>query len=101
MISIILLMVLVSACSKEEPAASEPAKSVAGDEVFQKSCIACHSSGDIAGGQSKLDADKIHGDFSDKTELYDFVSKKMPKSAPGTLSKEKYEAVVNFLWDQE
>ena len=74
---------------------------VAGDEVFQKSCITCHSSGDIAGGQSKIDGAKIHADFTTQEDLLTFVSEKMPKSAPGSLSEEEYEAVANFLWDQK
>lgn len=97
--SLILLVGIISACSKDEPANNSAA--LAGDEVFQQSCITCHSSGDISGGQFKLDSAKIHGDFTDKTALYDFVSEKMPQSAPGSLSEEEYEAVVNYLWDQE
>ncbi len=69
----ILLLAVISACNNEDPAdqqgtapvteqeeesvsATEPAKetetsapaketAVAGDEVFQKSCVTCHSSG--------------------------------------------------------
>jgi mono/diheme cytochrome c family protein len=74
---------------------------VAGDEVFQKSCITCHSSGDIAGGQGMIDGAKIHTDFSTQEDLLTFVSEKMPKTAPGSLSEEEYEAVANFLWDQK
>ena len=74
---------------------------VAGDEVFQKSCITCHSSGDIAGGQGMIDEAKIHTDFSNQEDLLAFVSENMPKTAPGSLSEEEYEAVVNFLWDQK
>jgi mono/diheme cytochrome c family protein len=74
---------------------------VAGDEVFQKSCITCHSSGDIAGGQGMIDGAKIHTDFSNQEDLLAFVSEKMPKTAPGSLSEEEYEAVVNFLWGQK
>ncbi len=74
---------------------------VAGDEVFQNSCITCHSSGDITGGQVMIDGAKIHTDFSDQEDLLAFVSENMPKTAPGSLSEEEYEAVVNFLWDQK
>ncbi|MBV7506595.1 c-type cytochrome [Bacillus sp. sid0103] len=104
----ILMIGLLSACSDDdsskEPAskpASEPATASAGDDIFQKSCITCHSSGDITGGQVKLDSTKIHADFQKKEDLYSFVEKNMPKSAPGSLSKEQYEAVVNYLWDQK
>jgi cytochrome c5 len=112
----ILIIGLLSACNDDdkskEPAskpatetssetASEPATASAGDDIFQKSCITCHSSGDITGGQVKLDSTKIHADFKKKEELYSFVEKNMPKTAPGSLSKEQYEAVVNYLWDQK
>ncbi|MEH7085221.1 cytochrome c [Neobacillus drentensis] len=112
----ICMIGLLSACndndSSKEPAskpasettsepASEPATASAGDDIFQKSCITCHSSGDITGGQVKLDSAKIHADFQKKEELLGFVQKNMPKSAPGSLSKEQYNAVVNYLWEQK
>jgi mono/diheme cytochrome c family protein len=108
----ILMIGLLSACSGDdstkEPASkpasettSEPATASAGDDIFQKSCITCHSSGDITGGQVKLDSAKIHADFQKKEDLLGFVSKNMPKSAPGSLSKEQYDAVVSYLWDQK
>ncbi|MGG3467116.1 c-type cytochrome [Neobacillus pocheonensis] len=110
----ILLIGIMSACSKDdndsakvpakEPAkqeTSEPATTLAGDEIFQKSCITCHSSGDITGGQKVLDANRIHTDFKTKDDLQAFVSKNMPKSAPASLSKEEYDAVVSYLWDQK
>lgn len=81
----------------EDPAST----SLAGNEVFQKSCITCHSSGDITGGQAKLDGAKIHADFKTKEELLAFVEKNMPKSAPASLSQDEYQAVVDYLWDQK
>lgn len=121
-LALLMLMIgLISACSSNDESSKEPASkpasetatepaeepaepattTVAGDDVFQKSCITCHSSGDITGGQAKLDATKIHADFQKKEDLYSFVEKNMPKSAPGSLTKEEYEAVVNYLWDQK
>jgi mono/diheme cytochrome c family protein len=121
-----LLLALLAACgndeqnASEEPATEETAgsedssgnedsdttedpasTSLAGDEVFQKSCITCHSSGDITGGQAKLDGAKIHVDFKTKEELLAFVEKNMPKSAPASLSQDDYQAVVDYLWDQK
>ncbi|MEH7072729.1 c-type cytochrome [Neobacillus drentensis] len=113
---LIFMMAALSACSNDDPSkepastptsettkelASEPATASAGGDIFQKSCITCHSSGDITGGQVKLDSTKIHAVFQQKEELYSFVSKNMPKSAPGSLTKEQYDAVVNYLWDQK
>jgi mono/diheme cytochrome c family protein len=113
----ILLFGVIGACSKDEPVAKQPAANenaggnsvsgneesseIVGNEVFQQSCITCHSSGDLVGGQAKLDAVKVHADFSSEEELLAFVSKNMPKSAPGSLTKEEYEAVVKYLWDQK
>ena len=48
-----------------------------------------------------IDGTKIHTDFSNEADLLAFVSDSMPKTAPGSLSEEEYEAVVNFLWDQK
>jgi mono/diheme cytochrome c family protein len=119
-----LLLWVLAACGNDKPAASdEPAKTeetadsgdstdkedsgsavgttLAGNEIFQKSCITCHSSGDITGGQAKIDGAKIHTDFKTKEDLLAFVSKNMPQSAPASLSQEEYDAVVNYLWEQK
>lgn len=85
----------------EGEAAEETATALAGNEVFQKSCITCHSSGDITGGQAMIDGAKIHADFKTQEELLAFVSKNMPKNAPGSLSQEEYDAVVKYLWEQK
>ncbi|WP_462412820.1 c-type cytochrome [Neobacillus sp. Marseille-QA0830] len=106
---LIIFIVMISACSNGTDSQKEPAKETAtpatadvkGDEVFQKSCIACHSSGDITGGPTTLDSAKIHNDFKTEEDLSSFVSSNMPKSAPGSLSKEEYTAVVKYLWDQK
>ncbi len=110
----ILLLTVISACSNKEPAndkaagpkvkqtgVKEKAAANPGNEVFQKSCITCHSSGDIIGGQTMIDGAKIHADFKTKEDLMAFVTKNMPKSAPGSLSQEEYDAVVKYLWDQK
>ena len=91
-----------SSGNEDSETAEDPAStSLAGNEVFQKSCITCHSSGDITGGQAKLDGAKIHADFKTKEDLLAFVEKNMRKSAPATLSKDEYQAVVDYLWDQK
>ncbi|MDQ0199926.1 c-type cytochrome [Neobacillus ginsengisoli] len=105
-IFLILLIGLISACSNDESANTiagndKSSRAITENDVFQKSCITCHSSGDINGGEIKLDSVKIHDDFKDKSSLYNFVSNNMPKSAPGSLSKEEYQAVVNYLWGQK
>ena len=125
MVLFILLFVVISACSNEEPvnkqtettttgqadeelsapaeeeAIEETASAVDGNEVFQKSCITCHSTGDINGGQGKIDGAKIHSDFQTQEDLLAYVSENMPKSAPGSLSGNEYDAVVKYLWEQK
>jgi len=93
-----LLFGLISACSSGK---DKPTSAIAGDDVFQKSCISCHSTGNLTGGQIKLDSATIHNDFKTKEDLTKFVSTNMPKSAPGSLSKKEYNAVVNYLWSQK
>ena len=125
MVLFILLFAVISACSNEEPvdkqtettttgqadeelsapaeeeAIEETASAVDGNEVFQKSCITCHSTGDINGGQGKIDGAKIHSDFQTQEDLLAYVSDNMPKSAPGSLSGDEYDAVVKYLWEQK
>jgi mono/diheme cytochrome c family protein len=95
-----LLAGLTSACSKEKEKTINSV-AITGDGVFQKSCITCHSSGDISGGQIKLDAAKVHNDFKTKEDISKFVQTNMPKSSPGSLSKKEYDAVVKYLWEQK
>ena len=109
----ILVLVVMAACNNKEPAnqANAPVakqgdgvdktSSVSGSEVFQKSCITCHSSGGITGGQININGARIHSDFKTKDDLLSFVSQNMPKSAPGSLTKEEYDAVVQYLWEQK
>lgn len=78
-----------TAPTTEDKAAEEKTSTVAGDEVFQTSCITCHSSGDLT------------QNFETEDQLLGFVSENMPKSAPGSLSEEEYDAVVKYLWDQK
>ncbi|WP_338448059.1 cytochrome c [Niallia oryzisoli] len=112
----LFLLAVISACNSNEKADGEAAESsneqvednknesgssIAGNEIFQKSCISCHSSGDISGGNSRLDSAVIQSNFKTQEELLAFVSERMPMSAPGSLSEEEYEAVVKYLWEQK
>jgi mono/diheme cytochrome c family protein len=107
---LLLLVGLMSACSNDKQtkttavdtnATTKDPNVITGDEVFQKSCITCHSSGNLTGGQVKLDSAKMHNDFKQEEDLTNFVQTNMPKSAPGSLSKEEYAAVAKYLWDQK
>jgi mono/diheme cytochrome c family protein len=103
LVFLILLFGIISACSNDKPTNSVAGDSsrIMGDNVFQKSCITCHSSGDISGGNIMIDNAKIHKDFKNEKDLVNFVQTNMPKSAPGSLTKKEYEAVAAYLWEQK
>lgn len=104
-VSFFLLLVVISGCSKNQTtntaSGDTKATAVTGDDVFQRACITCHSSGDLFGGDIKLDSTKIHNDFKNEEDLTKFVQTNMPKNSPGSLSKKEYEAVANYLWNQK
>lgn len=95
----------MSACSKNQTTDTTSSDTnaivITGDDVFQKSCISCHSSGDLPGGNIKLDSAKIHNDFKNEEDLTNFVQTNMPKNSPGSLSKKESEAVAKYLWNQK
>lgn len=104
-VSFFLLLGLMTACSKNQntnaTSGNTKATAITGDAVFQKSCITCHSSGDLSGGNLKLDSAKIHNDYKNEEDLTNFVQTNMPRNSPGSLSKNEYEAVAKYLWDQK
>jgi mono/diheme cytochrome c family protein len=103
-VSFILFLGLMTACSKSQitntNSGDTKAIAITGDAVFQKSCITCHSSDDLSGGDVKLDSTKIHSDFKNEKDLTNFVQTNMPRNSPGSLTKNEYEAVSKYLWNQ-
>lgn len=101
----LLFLGLMTACSKNQTtnttSGDTKATAITGDAVFQKSCITCHSSGDLSGGNIKIDSTKIHNDFKNEEDLTNFVQTNMPRNSPGSLSKKEYEAVSKYLWNQK
>ena len=108
-VSFLLALEIISGCSKSQTtnttsnttSGDTKAVAITGDGVFQKSCITCHSSGDLSGGEIKLDLTKIHNDFKNEGDLTNFVQTNMPRNSPGSLSKKEYEAVAKYLWNQK
>ena len=95
----------LSACTRtgaKDPADPEQApgpaeQKIAGGGLFEKHCAECHG----ALGKGKDDVPAVVGEgalsrFTNAQQLYDFVSKNMPKDAPGTLKEGEYWAILAF-----
>lgn len=63
-----------------------------GKEVFQGTCSGCHT---VASHSGQLFADRWIG--KSLNDFYDYVSRLMPKSAPGTLSEDEYVWVTAYV----
>ncbi len=100
-----LTITLLPACTKRgsrDPADPEEApgpgqQRIAGGTLFEKHCAKCHG----ALGQGKGDVPAVVGEgalarFNTAQELFDFVSKSMPRDAPGSLEEGEYWAIVAF-----
>lgn|GEM_PF-4498234 len=74
------------------------ANSVSGQEVFKKSCIACHGSDGNSGFAPDLVSDQFRKQFSNLTELKQTIQQTMPGNAPGSLTEQEYQAVSEYLW---
>ena len=73
----------------------------AGKKIYGKECASCHGS-DLGGDAGPALAGKAFADNLDYSgmsakQLYDFISKHMPKNEPGSLSDEKYHQVFAYL----
>ncbi len=68
------------------------AQAQAGREVFVGACTGCHTSASHTGPAflTKWGARPL-------AELYDFVSQRMPKASPGSLSEDEYVFVVAYV----
>jgi mono/diheme cytochrome c family protein len=97
---LVLIASIMIGCSDQD-IKQEDNLTLSGEEVFRESCISCHSSDTIAGGSYKLQAEKLQKDFKEKENLHNFVVRNMPENDRGSLSKEEYIAVVNYLWTQK
>jgi mono/diheme cytochrome c family protein len=95
---------MLAACAKrgakdpEGPDAPGPGEQkAAGATLFEKHCAKCHG----ALGQGKDGTPAVVGEgalarFTTAQELFDFVSKEMPKDAPGSLEPGQYWAILAF-----
>ena len=69
----------------------------AGQQVFATYCSACHGPALQGGLGPALVGPAFRANWRDAAALLEYVSRQMPLSAPGTLSKERYRNVVAFL----
>jgi len=67
-------------------------QAIKGKEVFQGTCSGCHT---VASHSGPIFAARWMG--RSLFEFYDYVSRLMPKSAPGTLSEDEYVWVTAYV----
>jgi len=73
----------------------------AGQKVFQNNCVACHGA-NLQGGAGPalkgrpFESSLKYSNMSAK-QLFNFISKRMPKSNPGSLSEKQYREVLAYL----
>ena len=104
---VILAMVMLSACKPTAPASSGTPKASAvtagqlaeqGKTVFARSCAGCHGAqGQGANAPALIGTSEALAKYGDAQKLLEKISTTMPKSAPGSLSKEEYLHVLSFL----
>jgi hypothetical protein len=100
----VVLVLLSAGCAKrgaKDPAGSEPPgpgeQTAAGGVLFEKNCAKCH--GALGKGTDKAPAVVGEGAlarFTNAQQLHDFVSKEMPKDAPGSLQPGEYWSILAF-----
>jgi len=87
---------VASAAEASSPTAGQLAEQ--GKAVYASACGRCHGAQGQGGGASPLTgaAQKL-AKYEDAQQLLQYISKTMPRGAPGSLSEEEYLQVVAFL----
>lgn len=94
-----LLAALILLALAAGPAArAAPGQVLAGEQVYQRSCLACHGPGGQGGSAPRLAGPAYAVAFPDAAEAMAFISQLMPKGAPGSLSEAEYWQVVAYLF---
>lgn len=65
--------------------------------MYSENCAECHGANLQGISGPKLTGSAFRKKFASADKLYDFVSKQMPLSSPGSLSKKQYVDVTAFL----
>ncbi|WP_055746442.1 stalk domain-containing protein [Brevibacillus choshinensis] len=69
-----------------------------GEQVFQKSCMACHGADGNSGRAPDLVTQTFKQNHQDFNALKAGIQKSMPKNAPGSLTEAEYQAVAEYVW---
>jgi PQQ-dependent dehydrogenase (methanol/ethanol family) len=89
------------AASAAAPGGYSPAQANAGATVYAANCATCHAQKLTGGSGPALVGAAFHrsieANYKTAGQLYDFVSKQMPLSAPGSLSSQSYLAVSAYI----
>jgi mono/diheme cytochrome c family protein len=71
-----------------------------GEKVSDTVCLGCHGAG-LTGGDSgpRLVGEDFLGAWNGRpiSDLFDFISDRMPENAPGTLKKEDVASVIAYI----
>jgi len=92
------LMVLTSCARKVAPTP----QALQGGDYYSHHCLPCHGlelGGGVApalAGKHFIEEAREHG-YDNAGELYEFITENMPPSTPGSLSTEKYWAIVAHI----
>lgn len=80
------------------------AQAKAGEDIYMDKCVMCHAE-DLSGDTPYNPAPALAGkpflaswDRRTVGDLFDFMSKNMPKDDPGSLKKEDYVKVIAFIF---
>lgn len=68
-----------------------------GHAVYTENCAECHGANLKGFSGPQLTGTAFRKKYESSKELYEFVSRQMPLSAPGSLSKRQYLDVTAFL----
>ena len=94
-------IVAARAASAAAPGGYSPAQASAGATVYASNCATCHAQKLTGGSGPALVGASFHrsieANYKTAGRLYDFVSKQMPLSAPGSLSSQSYLAVSAYI----
>lgn len=106
----LVALVVVTAAIVALPAlASRPghytsAQADNGKQVYSAQCAGCHGARLQGGAGPALKGQKFQSSVEfgkmSTAQLFDFISKHMPKNSPGSLSRDQYLSVMAYLLEQ-
>ncbi len=98
---LIIVALVVSACSKSPPATATQTfgqLADAGRSVFASRCAQCHGdNGQGLNAPAVIGSNANLGKYNTAQGLLDYIDVTMPFNAPGSLSSQEYSNVLGFL----